>query len=418
MKSVFESLNDIYLSYRNDNAVQMRNFDSVNESARSIIASCNSPSTTVTQIQQISNAFGKKGCHIGNFGNHPDFQYLSGTTSHANGFVGTLFIDIEGSSKLSLFYTLPEVFRIKNAIIQSSIAVIQAIDGHVHRIMGDAVMAYFRSDGRDKYTSAIDIVNAASVLKLFFEKKVLPTLSQNGFNDDFGIRIGIDWADDSDVIWSSYGYGEMEEITATSFYVDIASKLQHSAGKNNIQMGNSIKAFLDFPEELLTIKEVKKNGVSIPDPYVKPNYILPNGKELNYRKWLLNVEKYTAQMPQITFEPCFVKMEVYDEKEGNYISEYYPCSKGLEKGQWIKFSLNTYLYKAQGYKGVHFDVENHGSEASLDEKNGNHNDYKSFPSETNTIVHWEHTAYRGLHYMKVKLDGPKNISKSYGIFVQ
>ena len=59
------------------------------------------------------------------------------------------------------------------------------------------------------------------------EKKpiVVPKLNYEDY--PFGIRIGIDYGPKEKVYWSSYGYLNMSEVTATSFYVDVASKLQH-----------------------------------------------------------------------------------------------------------------------------------------------------------------------------------------------
>lgn len=60
-------------------------------------------------------------------------------------------------------------------------------------------------------------------------------------------------------------YPGINEVTATSFYVDIASKLQHKAPKNSIMLGESlvnklgltIKDYLDY--------KIKDNE---PDRYV------------------------------------------------------------------------------------------------------------------------------------------------------
>lgn len=52
----------------------------------------------------------------------------------------------------------------------------------------------------------------------------------------------------------NYGIPGINEVTATSFFVDIASKLQHKAPKNSIMLGESlvnklgltIKDYLDY----------------------------------------------------------------------------------------------------------------------------------------------------------------------------
>src|SRR5699024_5247206 len=99
----------------------------------------------------------------------------------------------------------------------------------VHRIMGDAVMAYFGGKDTNDYDDIINALNCSAVIRYFIEKVVAPQLEIEGFEDPFGIRIGLDYGEESDVIWSVYGFPGIDEVTATSFYVDVASKLQHSA---------------------------------------------------------------------------------------------------------------------------------------------------------------------------------------------
>ena len=147
-------------------------------------------------------------------------------------------------------------------------------DSHVHRIMGDAVLAYFGGPGQKAEQGAIDALNCASVLRYFVENSVVPRLNEEGFDEAFGIRIGIDYGPKEKVLWSSYGYPGMNEVTATSFHVDVASKLQHAAGKNQIMLGQSIIEFLDLPEELLRMKTHDRDGSAVDDPYISPNLSL------------------------------------------------------------------------------------------------------------------------------------------------
>jgi len=81
-------------------------------------------------------------------GCHPDFDDLRENDELRNGYAVTMFFDIAGSTKLGKTYSPEMVFNIKNTIIRYIIEIIQAFDGHVHRIMGDAVMAFFRSEAK------------------------------------------------------------------------------------------------------------------------------------------------------------------------------------------------------------------------------------------------------------------------------
>ncbi|MFP3354351.1 adenylate/guanylate cyclase domain-containing protein, partial [Pseudoalteromonas sp. SIMBA_153] len=79
---------------------------------------------------------------------------------------------------------------------------------------------------------------------------VAPKLRENDV-DDVGIRVGIDYGQHDDVLWGMYGYQGSSEVTATSFFVDVAAKLQQSAPRNRVMIGESIRTLLDLHDELL-----------------------------------------------------------------------------------------------------------------------------------------------------------------------
>lgn len=69
-------------------------------------------------------------------GHHPDFLHLAHTEGTERHAITTMFMDLEGSTRLSRFLELEDVYRIKNAFIRAAIEVVHSFDGHVHRIMG------------------------------------------------------------------------------------------------------------------------------------------------------------------------------------------------------------------------------------------------------------------------------------------
>ncbi|MGS4633918.1 hypothetical protein [Enterobacter roggenkampii] len=126
------------------------------------------------------------------------------------------------------------VFNIKNTIIKYAIEIIQAFDGHVHRIMGDAVMAFFRTKEHEASESlmmknAVDSINCATYLIEFMEKVITPIIEEQGADEPVGIRVGVDYGNNDDVIWGNYGAFGAFEVTATSYNVDVAAKLQHAS---------------------------------------------------------------------------------------------------------------------------------------------------------------------------------------------
>ena len=111
--------------------------------------------------------FGKLGTRAPKIGDHPDYMHLKKNRGTEFGPVTTLFMDIAGSTKLGLVYSPEQVYEIKNRFITTAIDLVSAFDGHVHRIMGDAVMAYFGGTSVSVEQGAIDALNCASVLRYF-----------------------------------------------------------------------------------------------------------------------------------------------------------------------------------------------------------------------------------------------------------
>lgn len=375
-------------------------------------------------IQQILRPiFGKVKPVIHSIGGHPDYDHLKDTDNIEYGQITTLFMDIESSTRLGIIYKPDEVYMIKNAFIQMAIDVIKALDGHVHRIMGDAVMAFFGGKNVKPEDAILDSMNCGSCLVYLVKKSVIPKLEELGFNDsEFGIRIGIDYGNSKEVVWSSYGYSNISEVTATSFFVDVASKLQHQAARNCIMIGQSLVEFLDIHEDLISIKKVQISGEELPEPYVMPNITNAKGVAINYKKYHFNWEKHLSltafpvdfSAPQSALLPIVnnsfrLKLEVWNQDKSSKECDYSPGSGFLPKGKYLKFILQLNYLPQLPYT-VTFEVENHGKEAKegadkREDSNPFDNHEKIFTIETakehGTITHWEHTLYRGIHYMRI-----------------
>src|SRR6266545_3207555 len=162
---------------------------------------------------------------------------------------------------------------------------IRTFDGHVHRIMGDAVMAYFGRVGSAPEQGVVDALNCSAALQYFTEYVVVPRLEQEGFTEsEFGIRVGVDFGPKDNVLWAAYGYPGIEEVTATSFHVDSAAKLQHAAGRNQVMLGQSLVEFMDYPKELVSTKTSTRGAEKVEEPYLTPNHTDASGKPKNYRQ--------------------------------------------------------------------------------------------------------------------------------------
>lgn len=357
--------------------------------------------------QALRPLFGKVGASTPSIGDHPDFNHLRGTDVMEHCAITTMFMDMEGSTRLGLIHPPEDVVRIKNAFIRSAIDVVKSFDGHVHRIMGDAVMAYFGRRSGPPEQGAIDALNCAAVLRAFVDH-LAGTKYKSAPDEALGIRVGLDFAPADKIVWASYGYPGMEEVTATSFHVDIASKLQNGAGRNQIAIGDALRLFLDFPEELLEVDDPRYISYQI------------RGQKNDYRRFLLKWEKYLACTAIATAAPeligrrrpsLIVRPSLFDEQVRSAASvPYSAASKMLPKDKWLGFDVEL-PFEPRGSYTITHTIENHGAQAETEKRDDDKNLRRS---ETTAVTdprkrshwYWEHTSYRGLHYFTIDVSHP------------
>jgi len=109
-----------------------------------------------TLQEKLRPAFGKGAPREVTIGDHPDFAHLAGTDEATTCPIVTLFMDIESSTRLELLYGPAETAKIKNAFLCTAIEMVHAFDGHVHRLQGDAVMAFFGGSNVRPEDAAVD----------------------------------------------------------------------------------------------------------------------------------------------------------------------------------------------------------------------------------------------------------------------
>ncbi len=372
--------------------------------------------------EAIRGLFGKKTTNAHSIGGHPDFDHLAESENTERGFNVSLFMDIKGSTKLGLIYSPEEVFFIKNSIIRCAIETIRAFDGHVHRIMGDAVLAFFRSDGESARNAAIDALNCGCYLVEFMRQHVAPKLRENDVGD-VGIRVGIDYGQHDDVLWGMYGFQGSSEVTATSFFVDVAAKLQQSAPRNRVMIGESIRTLLDLHDELLEPKWIN-NKESI-ERYILPNYTGNDGRPVNYRKHVLMQKKYFDLLPKPEWSESPIKISALLKPRADVVYAdpelYHACSRAIPKGVGIEFKARFVIAGNPGNVRVRFRVKNHGEEAGAD--NTYYEDIEAkFNRERQQYWAgcWRDAMYTGLHYMSVSVlvDGETIIpEQDFGVYI-
>lgn len=355
---------------------------------------------------KIRELFGKRILNNTKIGGHPDFDELAISKIKSNGYVTTLFMDIKGSTRLGVVYDLEDVFYYKNTIIKCAIECIQAFDGHVHRIMGDAVLAFFRSDGKSPRDSAIDAINCGTYLVQFMKDIVQPEIQNFGLEEDIGIRIGIDYGPDEKVLWGMYGYPGVSEVTATSFHVDVAAKLQQKAPRNRVMLGQSLCDMLDLPKPIIEHKQLD----GIPERYVTPNYRTREETPLNYKQYVLNHKLYFPLLPNPKDDQRKIKVtaSIKTKYQAQADTDYHACSRSIYKPYGITFKATFLLAENLADVTVRFRVENTGKEAAevKDPLYGNHHiDVPAVRRDSGEYFasHWEGASYTGLHFMHISV---------------
>lgn len=409
---------------------------SFSESQLALSAKAEAPIVPQFHFQKIIRPlWGKSDLAQPAIGDHPDFKILAGSTDVVFCPITTLFMDIESSTRLGILYSPEEVFKIKNAFIATAIEVIQSFDGHVHRIMGDAVMAFFGGRLAQPENAVLQALNAAAMIQYIVKKAIIPRLTEEGFENPFGIRVGLDYGSRDHVLWSSYGFPGSNEVTATSFFVDAASKLQHAAPRNSVMLGQSLRDFIFFPKELISIKKTMSGSQTIDEPFLLPNITDRDKKPINYRQYIFDSISYLNNSPiahqdtesfssyENNLAPISVTIHTSSEKEGPFDGFYTHCGSFLTKGKWLCFDVkHTSPAELRMPMKIRFAVENHGEDAEKDPNSGNHFtdiEIKSNSSFRSGIKHWEHTKYRGLHYMKITIhfQSERKYQRQFGVCI-
>ena len=371
--------------------------------------------------EQLRKLFGKEEIQFSSrIGVHPDFEHIKDDDS-INQYICSLFLDISGSTKLGLKFPLETVRFYKKAILQSAIEIFQVFDGHIHRLQGDAVFAFFGHKNMKKSDAIINALNAASLMQSY-NKHTLSEVFSNAGLEPLKIRIGIDIGDDHQVLWSSYGIGEITEVTATSIHTDLAAKLQHKAPANSIMIGENVWSYLDLPDEFLKVKTFVKEGEEKDDKYILEDGRLKAYYQMKLFKWPEYLNSFSflpKNQKQLLKSPEHFEIVARVADNSGEFKEFKSNTKSLDKNCKLEFELvlkkhsSLDMYSPNRYK---WRVINSGKEAAASESG------LCFEMENyeNKLICDQATAYTGHHFMECVIMNKKGIEigkDRFGIFV-
>ena len=193
-------------------------------------------------------------------GVHPDFKHLKGTDEIEYHYIVSVFIDIQGSTQLHSKYGLEDTYRITNTIQSAAIHTCLALGGHVQRLQGDGVFAYFGGKSLTKKRATELAVTAASMFTYFMKTDLKDVFLEDGI-ENIGTRIGIDFGDDDDVLWANFGLNDVSELTTNSLHTSLAHKMQAYAIKNGIVVGQHVKDRLLIDESMYDLVKNSKGEI-------------------------------------------------------------------------------------------------------------------------------------------------------------
>lgn len=376
---------------------------------------------------KIRPIFGKPDVNNSPIGAHPDFISLEGTKVTQRHYTCTIFVDIKGSTRLSLLYPLEFVYQFKNAVIQTCVETIRSFDGHIHRLMGDAVMAFFGGSSTEKEDAVADAINCSITLRAILEGSIKPWMEREGLDaKDFGFRIGCDFGDDEEVLWGSFGYRNVGEVSATGLPVDMASKLQGLAGKNQTMLGQGLLDFVYWPEKYSKIKTRGRGDGKESLPVVSPNITDADGNPLNYKMRQLSYDKsleFSALPRSFREKICSGSVKNHAEIdykcysiENSSRQEYISASRFLEPNTSLAFVVRSRTNNRMMFPlKVVFRKTNHGPKTPGGERDVEQegivrylkkervNKYNRSFRPVSTVEIPESTLYRGLHTMKCEV---------------
>ena len=220
-------------------------------------------------------------------GVHPSFAHLKGTDKTENHWIVSVFIDIKGSTNLFKDYDLQEIYMITNTIQAAEIYTVIALGGHVQRLQGDGILAYFGGRGIDKSEAARMALIACSLISYFVKNDLKDLFLKDGI-EEISTRIGIDFGNDADVLWANFGVDHLSELTTLSLHTSLASKMQSNAKPNGVVAGDNIRELAPQYREFFSI-------ISEPERYIFRD---PAAK-FNYTQWAFEWFKFLKKQPFI-----------------------------------------------------------------------------------------------------------------------
>lgn len=252
-----KSLNEGYRNFTGHDTMVKAKGKTIGSTHRSL-----EPESSLLTLNQFVQTYDASDAMVGM---HRDFRYLKGTDQTENHYITSVFIDIKGSTNMNDSYDLPTLYTMTNTIQSAAIHVCLVFGGHIQRLQGDGVFVYFGGRNVEKAESIRQAVTATSMFTYFVKNDLQKIFEEDGV-ENISTRTGIDFGDDHEVLWGTFGVGNCNELTTQSLHTSLASKCQGYAEKNGIVVGQNVKDRLMIDEKYYDY--VRNSKGEITDRYV------------------------------------------------------------------------------------------------------------------------------------------------------
>lgn len=246
----------------------------------------------LNSLEPLITTVGKYSIHDQKPGEHPDFKHLKSINGSEYHYITSTFIDIKNSTGLFKKYN-PDVVRvITNTIQRAAIHTCVIFGGYIQRLQGDGLFVYFGGKNIPKNDSVVNSLNATSMFTYFVKNDLRKLFETEGI-EDINTRIGIDFGDDHQVLWSVAGIGDCSEITTYSLHTSLASKMLKIANTNGIVVGDNVKSFSRINEDYFDwVRDSTGN--------IKQRYVFEDkDKNVYYKALEFDWLKYLKTLPFI-----------------------------------------------------------------------------------------------------------------------
>jgi adenylate cyclase len=128
---------------------------------------------------------------------------------------------------------------------------------------------------------------ACSFISYFVKNDLKDIFLKDGI-EEISTRIGIDFGDDTDVMWANFGIDHISELTTLSLHTSLAAKMQTNASRNGIVAGDFVKDRMPGNEGFFKI-------IDESDRYI----FIDKGKDFRYTQWVFEWEGFLRKQPFI-----------------------------------------------------------------------------------------------------------------------